>query len=260
MTKADTYNVQAKKTRTIDLPEDVFALPWNDSLMHQVVVSMQANMRTPVAHTKDRGDVRGGGRKPWKQKGTGRARHGSVRSPLWKGGGVTFGPRNEKDYSKVINKKMRAKALFVALSRKFREEEILFVDEVSFDVPSTAEARKVVVALASIKGFEGMATKKKNNILVVTAGNDKVLAKSFNNFGNVEVDDVRNLNPMDVLKYKHLVVVSPKESVSFLEGRAKAKLGAGKNTEKTTAKKISSEKVTKQTTKKKATEKVATKK
>src|ERR1700680_4709986 len=93
---ADIFNAQGKKSGSLNLPEHIFGVAWNDSLMHQVVTSMQANARTNVAHTKGRGDVRGGGKKPWQQKGTGRARHGSIRSPIWKGGGVTHGPNKAK--------------------------------------------------------------------------------------------------------------------------------------------------------------------
>src|SRR6202451_4352695 len=102
---APIYNTEGKKTGTLTLPENIFGLKWNAALVHQVATSMQDNARTPVAHTKGRGDVRGGGKKPWKQKGTGRARHGSIRSPLWIGGGKAHGPNKERDYTQKVNKK-----------------------------------------------------------------------------------------------------------------------------------------------------------
>src|SRR6185437_9448180 len=123
------YNIEGKETGKMTLPENIFGLPWNADLMHQVVVSMRSNARHSIAHTKDRGEVRGGGKKPWQQKGTGRARHGSSRSPIWKGGGVSHGPRKEKLYAKVLPKGMRRKALLVALSRKYKDGEIIFLDK-----------------------------------------------------------------------------------------------------------------------------------
>ena len=131
--KSDIYNIQGKKAGSVELPENIFGVAWNDSLMHQVVTTMQANARTPVAHAKMRGEVRGGGKKPWQQKGTGRARHGSTRSPIWRGGGVSHGPRNEKVYARTLPKKMRAKALFMALSRKMKDGELILVDSFVFD-------------------------------------------------------------------------------------------------------------------------------
>src|SRR5512135_3441222 len=100
--KTDIYNIQGKKAGSVELPESIFGVAWNDSLMHQVVTSMEDNARTNVAHTKGRGEVRGGGKKPWRQKGTGRARHGSIRSPIWVGGGVAHGPRNTKVFARAI--------------------------------------------------------------------------------------------------------------------------------------------------------------
>ena len=121
MINIDIYNQKGEKTGKIDIPESIFSLEPNIDLIHQVYVAQQANSRIAIAHTKTRGEVRGGGKKPWKQKGTGRARHGSIRSPIWKGGGVTFGPRSDRNFSKAINKKQRQKALFMVLSSKVND-------------------------------------------------------------------------------------------------------------------------------------------
>ncbi len=214
------YNVQGKKSGSVTLPESVFGVAWNDALMHQVVIGMQANARTSVAHTKARGEVRGGGKKPWAQKGTGRARHGSSRSPIWKGGGVTHGPRAEKNYSQVIPKKMRAKALFMALSRKFKDGEIIFVDSFGLDTPKTAVARKILVMLSKIAGFEKLSTKKKNAALIAFAEPTVAAQKSFRNIGNVDCVAVRNLNPVVVLKSSYLVIENPEAAVAIVESRS----------------------------------------
>ena len=150
------YNQQGKESGSVKLPESIFGLPWDsktERLVHQVYVAMAGNQRTPTAHTKNRGEVSGTGKKPWKQKGTGRARHGSRRSPIWVGGGVAHGPRNERDYSRKINKKMKNKALFAVLSRKFKDGEMVFLDNLLFKTPKTKEAKGIVNSLAKVKAI-----------------------------------------------------------------------------------------------------------
>nr|MBP7006461.1 50S ribosomal protein L4 [Candidatus Paceibacterota bacterium] len=149
--EAKIYNQKGESKGTISLPEKVFGAKWRADLVHQVVESMRSNKRAGTADTKDRGEVRGGGRKPWKQKGTGRARHGSTRSPIWVGGGVTHGPLSDKNYKRKISKKMKAQALFSVLSKKLKDGEIVFVDNLSQDKIKTKNAKdameKIVKAL-----------------------------------------------------------------------------------------------------------------
>ncbi|MDZ4227511.1 MAG: 50S ribosomal protein L4 [Patescibacteria group bacterium] len=220
--KADIYNTQGKKTGSVDLPESVFNVAWNDSLMHQVVTSMQDNARRVTAHTKMRGDVRGGGKKPWQQKGTGRARHGSIRSPIWRGGGVTHGPRNDKIYARAIPRKMRAKALFMALSRKVKDGEIAFVDSFGITEPKTASVRKTLNALSGA-GFAKLVSKKRNAALVAFSEPNDALKKSFRNIGSIACVDVRNLNPVDVLRATYLLIENPETAIKIVERRASQK-------------------------------------
>ena len=220
MTEAKVYNTEGKEVGTYKLPESIFALPWNGDLVHQVVVAMEGNARTPVAHTKGRGEVRGGGKKPSRQKGTGRARHGSSRSPIWKGGGVTHGPLKEKSYERKVNKKMRIKALYTVLSRKAKDGEIILLDALSFDTPKAKQAKELMLSLSGIKGLKAIQ-KKNNAAYFAIPKKDENLTKSFRNFRNVELDEARNLNPMNTLKNKFIVIVNPKESIKFLEERLK---------------------------------------
>src|SRR3989344_788916 len=138
------YNQEGKESSEIELGEAIFGLPWNADLVHQAVRVAFANQRPVLASTKDRSEVRGGGRKPWRQKGTGRARHGSTRSPLWKGGGVTFGPTNERNFKLKINKKMARKAFLTALSAKAKDNEILLFDDLKVTSSKTKEMAKVM--------------------------------------------------------------------------------------------------------------------
>lgn len=224
--KTDIYNAQGKKAGSLDLPESMFGVKWNDSLMHQVVISMQSNARPNVAHTKGRGEVRGGGRKPWQQKGTGRARHGSTRSPIWRGGGVTHGPSNEKNYMRVIPKKMRAKALFMALSQKFKDGELILIDSFGISAPKTAAAKKTLALLAKNDGLTRLGTKKTNTALIALSSRSDATEKSFRNIGNVETMDIRSLNPLAVLGKTYIIIENPQAGIAVLEHRVSKKQGA----------------------------------
>ena len=224
--EAPIYSAQGKKNGSVNVPESVFGVAWNDSLMHQVVTSMQANARGVVAHVKNRGEVRGGGKKPWAQKGTGRARHGSTRSPIWKGGGVTHGPRNDKEYSRVIPKKMRAKALVMALSRKLKDGEVIFVDSFGLSEPKTAAARKSLVMLSKISGFAKLATKGRNAAVIALADPSEASQKSFRNIGNVTCMAVRNLNPVAVLGNSYIIIENPEAAIAIVASRLSAKADA----------------------------------
>ena len=217
------FSQDGKESGKISLPESVFSVNWNADLVHEVVVSMQSNARAGTAHTKDRSEVSGGGAKPWKQKGTGRARHGSRRSPIWVGGGVTFGPRSEKDYSKKINKNVKAKALAITLSKKVKDGEMIFVDSLVFEAPKTADAKTIVKALAKGTGIEELVTKRKNAAVVVLPKRDENIEKSFANFGNFEVMQAKDVSTVDLLTYKYVVVVDPTVSVETLVSRASKK-------------------------------------
>ena len=202
------YTQKGKEAGTISIPENIFGLKWNADLVHQVVTSMETSKRTPVAHTKNRGEVRGGGKKPWKQKGTGRARHGSIRSPLWVGGGVTHGPNNLKNFDRKVNKKMKAKALYTILSKKFKDDEIIFVNELELSGIKTKLAKEVMDSL-----FEAASKKKTNAVLLAIPGKNVNVERSFRNFGNLKVDEIRNMNPLDVLKYKYVAIVDPEKGL-----------------------------------------------
>src|ERR1035437_7549809 len=152
--EAKVYDQKGAEAGVITLPAKVFAAKWRADLVHQVVEGMRSNKRSGTADTKDRGEVRGGGKKPWKQKGTGRARHGSSRSPIWVGGGVTHGPLAEKNYKRKVSKKMRAQALFSVLSKKMKDGEIVFIDSLSMSGIKTKGAQEVMKSLAKASGLK----------------------------------------------------------------------------------------------------------
>ncbi len=211
--KVKTYNQQGEESGTVEVSDAVFGLPWNGDLVHQVVTSYAANRRGSTAHAKGRGEVRGGGRKPWRQKGTGRARHGSIRSPIWKGGGVAHGPKKERDFSKKINKKMARKALWTVLSAKVREGEFIALDSLHFSRPKTKLGSGLFSNFAKTKDFSGIM--KGNGVLVALPQKNSEVSRAIRNLPYVGVDEARNLNAYELLQYKY--VLFPKEALAVFQ-------------------------------------------
>ncbi len=192
----DVVNKENKKVGTLALPAGVFSVKWNPELVHQIVTAHLANKRNTIAHTKTRGEVAGGGKKPWRQKHTGRARHGSTRSPIWSGGGITHGPRNDRDFSKKTNKKMRQAALFSTLSKKFTDKQLIVVDNFDFGSAKTKEYA------AFLKYF----FKKQASALVVVAKEKKNAFLGARNIPGVLVISVSSLNAYECVAHKFIFI------------------------------------------------------
>lgn len=211
------YNQQGEATGAMELPAGIFGVKWNADLVHQVAVSYAANRRRGTAHAKTRGEVRGGGKKPWRQKGTGRARHGSIRSPIWKGGGVTHGPRAEKNYEKRINKKMAKRALWAVLSAKARDREILVMDDLKFPEAKTKHAAALFKQF--LKKEEFSRIEKGNGVLVLLAGKDTAARRALRNLPYTGVEEARNLNAYEALQYKYILF--PRQAIEALKTKDK---------------------------------------
>lgn len=216
---AKIYNQKGVESGKMTLPAKVFAAKWRADLVHQVVEGMRSNKRAGTADTKDRGEVSGGGKKPWKQKGTGRSRHGSSRSPIWVGGGVTHGPLSAKNYKRKISKSMRAQALFSVLSKKMKEDEILFVDSLDVAKINTKAGVDVMKNLGKAGGWKNAAISKKPRILVALSERNENAEKSFRNIPALDIVFLKNLNPLDVLNHQYLLIENPEKSIKFLESR-----------------------------------------
>jgi large subunit ribosomal protein L4 len=214
--KAPIYDKTGKEIEKVDLPKEIFEVPFNSDLLEQTFVSMTSSMRSNTAHAKDRSEVRGGGRKPWRQKGTGRARHGSTRSPIWRTGGVTFGPRNERNYEKKINKKVKAKALAIILSQKARDNELILIDSAEVKEGKTKNAADIIKGLA--KNISDLATR---TAVFALSKREENTEKAFRNIKNIRLDLVQNMNIVDILNNKYLIIENPKESFEILMNRIK---------------------------------------
>lgn len=203
MPEAVVYDAQGKEQGRVNLPEAVWGCEVNSALIRASVLSHLAKKRRGTASTKTRGEVSGGGRKPWRQKGTGRARHGSIRSPLWRHGGIVFGP-HPRDYGWDLPKAMRRKALLSALSAKARAGRVLVVEEIRLEKPRTRELRRLLDSVGATK-----------SALVVTAEVDKNLVLSARNIPGVSVATARDIGVYDVMAHRHLIVT--REALAKLE-------------------------------------------
>lgn len=200
-----TYNQNGEEAGQTKLPSEIFDVKMNTDLLHQVAVSQMANRRQASAHTKNRGEVRGGGKKPWRQKGTGRARHGSIRSPIWIGGGVTFGPRKEKVFKKAIPDKIRIKALFMALSAKAKANLLILLDKLEIEEPKTKLMAEILKKLPCRGKTSLIALPKMDKNLILTA----------RNIPKISAIQAKDLNSLDLLSFEYLIM--PKESVKIIK-------------------------------------------
>lgn len=203
MPKVAVYNTQGEQVGEIDLKDEIFGAPVNEAVLHEVMVMYQANRRRGTHDTKTRAEVAGGGRKPWRQKGTGRARHGSIRSPIWRGGGIVFGP-HPRDYSYQVPKKVRRLALKSALSSRVREGKLLVLDRLELDAPRTKEMVRILDNLQI-----------KDSALVVTGEKNENVVKSARNLPGIMSTEASLLNAYDILR--HGTVVMTRDAVARVE-------------------------------------------
>lgn len=209
--KTNIYNQSGEIVGELKLSDKVFAVKLNEDLVHQAMVTQTSNERQVLAHTKTKAEVRGGGRKPWRQKGTGRARAGSSRSPIWIGGGVTFGPRKERNFSKKINKKMKQKALTMVLSDRFNSNNLAIIDKIEINDYKTKIFNNFLRKIENIFPVDNnQETKKKNKIkrsvLFVHNSKDEKLVMSSRNLTGFNIINLENINIVDLLKYKNLIM------------------------------------------------------
>ena len=237
--KTKVYNQKVEEVGEIKLTDKIFGIEVHKSLVHQAMVTQMSNERQVLAHTKDRSEKRGGGRKPWRQKGTGRARAGSTRSPIWIGGGVTFGPTKDRNFKKKINKKMKQKALFMVLSDKVLNKSLVVLDKVEIkdfktkvvkeildsidnkifklNKKSTEKSKKDIdkktpqTRTNSVQGKR----KQKRSLLIINDKKDDKVKFSTRNLAGVEIINLNNINILDLLKYKNIILT--KQGIKKLE-------------------------------------------
>ncbi|MDD3285739.1 MAG: 50S ribosomal protein L4 [Patescibacteria group bacterium] len=210
--KVKVYNQSAAPVKDLELADSVFGLKANADLLHQAVVAQQANERQVLAHTKDRSEVRGGGKKPWKQKGTGRARVGSSRSPLWIGGGVTFGPTKDRNFSKKLNKKMRQKAIMMALSDKIAQSSLVVIDSLKMAEFKTKQFNGMISAFE-----KEILPANRRSLLVINGEKDEKAFYSGRNLKGVNIINPENINIVDLLTCRQVMI--NEDSLKALEAK-----------------------------------------
>lgn len=233
--KINIYNQKAENVGQMEISNKVLNVEINEGLVHQAMVAQMANERQVLAHTKDRSEVSGGGKKPWRQKGTGRARVGSSRSPIWIGGGITFGPRSDRNFKKDLNRKMKQKALCMVMTDKVKEDNFIVLDKFEIKEYKTKQVNEILKALEktrkpvetspakekkSEKKSEKVAVKKiKRSILVINDEKTSEVKYSFRNLSGVKMINLENINIVDLLKYKELIITQ--EGLKKIEERYK---------------------------------------
>ena len=202
MPTVGVFNKEGNKVADMELNESVFATEVNEYALHQVVVALLANKRQGTQSTKTRSEVRGGGIKPWRQKGTGRARQGSIRAPQWIKGGIVFAPK-PRDYRVSVPKSMRKVAMKSALTSKVQDNQMIVLDSLNFEAPKTKNVVEMLKALEA------------NKALIITAESNEVVYKSARNIQGISVIPANNINVYDLLKYEKLIIT--KDAVSKIE-------------------------------------------
>jgi large subunit ribosomal protein L4 len=210
MAKISVYNLEGQEVEKLELSDEVFGLNENAELLKQAYVAIASNKRTVIAHTKDRAERAGSGKKPWKQKGTGRARVGQVRNPLWRKGGVSFGPTKDRNFKKDINKKMNQKAIAIALSQKVKVKSLIVLDEIKLAEKKTKQFANAIKNL-----------KIKGKTLIGFSAKERDFQLYSRNLKNIQNIPTENINVFDLLNNKNLIL--SKESVKYFEDKYKKK-------------------------------------
>jgi len=213
--KLNVYNQKGEKVRQMDVSERIFGVKPNSVVINEAVTAQMANERQVLANTLDRSEVRGGGKKPWRQKGTGRARAGSSRSPIWIGGGVTFGPTKDRNFKKKVNKQARRAALFMVLSDRLADERLLVLENPTLEKMKTKAMdevisnleEKIIKVVSTDAGKKGKKTRsERRSLLLISSERDEKVIRSTRNLKGVSILNAENINIVDLLAAKTVVL------------------------------------------------------